>query len=127
MQVALGVAGFFLFLLGSLVLAGLTGAMVAKVTRNVILWVPLALVANLLVQILYVSAVNLLRSLWFVEEGDASFWSRYWELVSKEWFDGVKYGLLFGVVAWFWSVKRMGLFVERHQPEAPENKNAGVE
>jgi len=111
MQVALGVAGFFLFLFGSMVLAALTGALVAKLTRNPFLWASLSLVANLLVQIVYVSAFNLLRCVWFVEAGDEPFWSRYCAVVAREWFEVVKYGLLFGGVAWVWSLKRVVEFM----------------
>lgn len=113
MQVALGVAGFFLFLFGSMVLAALTGAIVAKITRNVVLWASLSLVANLLVQIAYVFAFNLLRCVWFVEAGEASIWSRYCGVVAREWYEVMKFGLLFGGVAWVWSLKRVGEFLKK--------------
>lgn len=112
MQTALGIFGFFAFLFGSLALAALTGAAVARITKSAAAWLVLSLASNLAVQTVYVSALNLVRCIWMVQDGDGTFGERYRQVVAAEWLEGVKYGLLFGAVAWVWSLKRAGEFMK---------------
>jgi hypothetical protein len=109
-MVFVGVVGFFAFLFGSMVVSSLAGTLAGGVSRTPVLWTPLSLVTCVLSQTAYVSAVNLLRCLWLVGDGEDPFWDRYGSTLSNEWSFGVKFGVVLGVVGWVWCLKRVGEF-----------------
>src|SRR5262245_407279 len=101
-MVFLGVVGFFVFLAGSMAIAALASSVAARVSRAPVLWDSLSLGIGVVFQIVYVSALNLVRCIWFVEPGSAPFWDRYLDVVSRDWKNALMYGALFGVVGWIW-------------------------
>jgi hypothetical protein len=117
------VGAFFAFLFGSMVISALAGAAAARVSRMLILWVPLTLVTCLLFESVYVSGLNLVRCLFLVEEGGSPFWDRYWIVLSNEWDIALKFGLLLGVVGWFWCLKRAGEFTRARLANAATQGN----
>jgi hypothetical protein len=105
-MIFLGVVGFFVFLFVSVVLSALAGALAARVSRGLVLWVPLTLLTCVLFQLAYLFVVCLIRAFWFVEKGSAPFWARYWSVVASDWDFPLKAGIAFGIVGWVWCLKR---------------------
>jgi len=114
--IVVAIIGFFAALLVSMVLSSVAGALAARLTRHPAGWVPLSLFLNVPFQVALVSAVNLARCAWQVEDGEAPFAERYAELVAKEWSFGVTFGAVMAVVGWVWSLKRIAHFL-RPEPE----------
>jgi hypothetical protein len=109
-MIFLAVCGFFVFLAGSLVISSFAATLAAKASRAPVLWVPLTLVTCVLFNVVYLSGLSLARSLLFAKEGEAPNWDR----LLGEWREfGLTYGVLFGVVGWFWCLKRAGQYTQR--------------
>lgn len=115
-MVFLGVIGFLIFLYGSIVVASLAAGLAAARSRALVVWIPLSFVTVILAEIAYLAIVFMIVCFWHVEAGDAPYWNRYWDTVSREWFAIFEFGGLFGVVGWVWCLKRYAFFTREPEP-----------
>jgi len=107
------IVGFCIFLGGSMGISALAGALAARISRALLVWVPLTLALSVVFQFVYGSAGVLARWLWFVNERHSPFWDRYWSVLSSNWPFVLTWGLLFGIGGWLWCLKRSGQFLRK--------------